>query len=1448
MLSDAFRAYDRDGGGRISAYDFRKALSQFGIKSGINPILKRFQSNDGSVNYSDFLTYFDQVRTSSSARTPVSSNRPAPLPQSPAAQALLMDEFKQLHSPTTAAAASVNTSSTPTTPRATGADASHESPRFVHRTPKSAHSNSSSSSNNNHHHHNHNHHHHRDTPLSVLARERNRIDALVRTMDVEGVGVVTTNDFRTSLEAAGIDPSHPSIQRVVSTATKGDYVQYDRVLSLVDNPPPSAAMAASSAAAHYTVSSSPGFSFLLPDPASANSANSANSADGMSPMRKFKNAPSHANEIDNPFGEVSSKRHVASPESSEIVHRPSKRMVAPPSASESTEDIFVGAHKKRLAHTGADTTEHKTKGDPILGYDAESSGKTRGSSSSIKANFFKFVDSEDSPFAVPGTIKEDVELRKVREILAGKLGYNKATLTRMFRDFDVNGDGVISVDEFRNGLNQLGVNLSEDRFQLLVKKTDANGDGDIDFGEFSKVMRYDSEVLSEDPYAKSASALKRQRSIKIFAQKSSINLEHSEELPQEETPVSPKKISATYMRSSSDVQDKKELEASARRDARLRAKIVENILQKNAGASIRDIFRSFDLDHNGFVDHMEFRKGLQRLGVQLTVNEFERLVGYVDKDKDGEIDYQEFSSLIGLQEDGDSRGGSVYGGEHEKKSATARKEMSLVRLIGEKLAQKKGTVREMFRELDENHDGSLSFDELKNGCARFGLALDDTEIEMIRQKCDRDHSGEIDVDEFARVFKVDFEHAGEVIVPESQANKRRKNISQLMTSNEEEDLGGKRHLDKGNMALRDYYFGARPFEGDEDESISENGDSHSHVDDAASASINDAESDHQSTSHYSASRSQNNDNAFLFVPKLDTSAASAAGDASSTSGGAQQQQAARSERTPTKAPVTERDPYGQKLKRMLTEEHTPASIRETFRVFDRNRSGVLPQQAFQAALLKLTGFGGQVATKHISHADQALLERATAGAIMPTGEVDYRKFMADVGLDKGLFNDDAHFAKGGYEQAKVAYAAHRMAGQNILAHHEEDLSSALDSPRSSSGMSENVRALVSPRKPRYSLSQSSPFLLREDGNYDDVSSPRPSRRLVHAHQRDSLIATQFRALDQEHGDAPAGASPSPRGLKHRLYYQQPSTDISSSSASSPSASAAAAALPKEMEFKPSIRVYSAKNANATTAQEVRLFDNKRRTQVPDSGDSSVGQKVCLRPASAILSSTASFTLGSEDKNVGKEETPLFVSKKRVADGPKDTLGALPDAPNPLSEYGAPIDPAKKVYKPRPAPGMTDKIREKLYQVSASPRELFTRMAGNKEAKTISVGDLQSALRRMNLEVSSAQLRRIVREATSAKAKDGLTYSQFCNGLLMGDQANAQQQASAHRAEENKPRENRAFKNILAHEEGERVVEGLRAAGSYHSPQVKGEYMSSPGNRRYAAQSPRSSGDIIAWRE
>jgi len=65
------------------------------------------------------------------------------------------------------------------------------------------------------------------------------------------------------------------------------------------------------------------------------------------------------------------------------------------------------------------------------------------------------------------------------------------TLKNTFREFDLNGNGVLSADELAALLVRLQISVDRKYIQALLKKFDRNGNGVIEFEEFVNFIVHD---------------------------------------------------------------------------------------------------------------------------------------------------------------------------------------------------------------------------------------------------------------------------------------------------------------------------------------------------------------------------------------------------------------------------------------------------------------------------------------------------------------------------------------------------------------------------------------------------------------------------------------------------------------------------------------------------------------------------------------------------------------------------------------------------------------------------------------------------------------------------------------------------------------------------------------------------------------------------------------------
>mmetsp|Transcript_25402 Transcript_25402/g.33170 ORF Transcript_25402/g.33170 Transcript_25402/m.33170 type:complete len:365 (-) Transcript_25402:458-1552(-) len=159
---------------------------------------------------------------------------------------------------------------------------------------------------------------------------------------------------------------------------------------------------------------------------------------------------------------------------------------------------------------------------------------------------------------------------------------------------------------------------------------------------------------------------------------------------------------------------------------------------------LQNAFKYFDQDKSGFIDYDEFFAAMVRMNFIGVQRELEALFDRYDDDCSGTIDYQEFAShLFGM-------------GRHVKSNAQSRSVVERVKARILELGGANGirSCTRILRGMDSDGSRNLDRTELLEGLMSYGLYdLDDTpggDIDKLMAYFDRDQSGKISIEEFAR--------------------------------------------------------------------------------------------------------------------------------------------------------------------------------------------------------------------------------------------------------------------------------------------------------------------------------------------------------------------------------------------------------------------------------------------------------------------------------------------------------------------------------------------------------------------------------------------------------------------------------------------------------------------------------------------------------------------------
>ena len=146
-----------------------------------------------------------------------------------------------------------------------------------------------------------------------------------------------------------------------------------------------------------------------------------------------------------------------------------------------------------------------------------------------------------------------------------------------------------------------------------------------------------------------------------------------------------------------------------------------------------------------------------------------RIAEHVDLDRNGLINYQEFSKAFKVTDvkdmkrrqstshgDGTKLAPSVSGSGGEDESAGWADR--IIQQMSNFLFQYRLELASMFRAFDVNNDGTISRQEFKDGFVKlnkvFNMMLTEEQIELLMKAIDRNGDGELSYNEFLNAFKI----------------------------------------------------------------------------------------------------------------------------------------------------------------------------------------------------------------------------------------------------------------------------------------------------------------------------------------------------------------------------------------------------------------------------------------------------------------------------------------------------------------------------------------------------------------------------------------------------------------------------------------------------------------------------------------------------------------------
>jgi calmodulin len=309
---------------------------------------------------------------------------------------------------------------------------------------------------------------------------------------------------------------------------------------------------------------------------------------------------------------------------------------------------------------------------------------------------------------------------RIRGKLRDRYGSDALSIRRAkkaFENIDINGDGMISPREFKNGMAGLQVELSSEDAEKIIDHLDPRGSGKLDYKQFVEVLGgVKSRVHKED--ARRDSRSPRRDSDRVTA-----------------------------------IVD------------RIRRKLEDSLGGGSAtGRKIKEAFEDADRNNSRNIDKREFKKAMSFLGVELSSGDLEDIYDKYDRQRDGRLDYSEFVELLGFSRtSSSSRDGHRDTRDRGRGSSSPRRDSDRVTAIVDRIRRKLEDslgggsatgrkIKEAFEDADRDNSRNIDKREFKKAMSFLGVELSSGDLEDIYDKYDRQRDGRLDYSEFVELL------------------------------------------------------------------------------------------------------------------------------------------------------------------------------------------------------------------------------------------------------------------------------------------------------------------------------------------------------------------------------------------------------------------------------------------------------------------------------------------------------------------------------------------------------------------------------------------------------------------------------------------------------------------------------------------------------------------------
>eukprot|EP00947_MAST-08B_sp_MAST-8B-sp1_P005014 g5014.t1 len=386
--------------------------------------------------------------------------------------------------------------------------------------------------------------------------------------------------------------------------------------------------------------------------------------------------------------------------------------------------------------------------------------------------FIDFVDDGDDHYGGGGGSSSSSSSSRGADRIVEKLrdlvreARNKGVhYAESFAHFDPKQKGYISRTDFGRGLDDLGLDVRGGELDELMDRFDPNGDGKIDYFEFLRVVAPHGERAY-----KTKDVVKVVDKLRLMIRKRARQKGGSFRDPFDFFAAGQRKFGLGELESGlrelmddvrlsrtdlEDIFDHMDLNRDGKVrynefvvfvedeffgevEDHVRVEVMRQAERWDGSMDLEKVFDKWDRDGSGRVSKSEFGRGCEKLGLDLSEIELQRLMRRFDVDGDGKIDYGDFIDFV---QDGRTR--------YDRASPSVSKVRAALRRMAEGRDGRTDAWR-VFKEIDGSRRGYVNQQEFKRGMVEdLGLDLSGRETKALFEAFDFDGDGYVSFHEFS---------------------------------------------------------------------------------------------------------------------------------------------------------------------------------------------------------------------------------------------------------------------------------------------------------------------------------------------------------------------------------------------------------------------------------------------------------------------------------------------------------------------------------------------------------------------------------------------------------------------------------------------------------------------------------------------------------------------------